>query len=136
MIAPKQDVYAMAKQYGEDPTLLQAIDTQEGDILQAVRCGVPSCKDRAEALAITCKSLNHRRREFLNHLGPQAEAKFIAYFGSLWAPIGAANDPKGLNKNWIPNVLKLIGLDPLILPTPVGEEPAEPTVIPLPEGKG
>jgi hypothetical protein len=31
---------------------------------------------------------------------------FISYFASIWCPIGAGNDPTGLNKNWYPNVLK------------------------------
>ena len=29
---------------------------------------------------------------------------FIAYMGRRWAPVGARNDPNGLNKNWIVNV--------------------------------
>lgn len=28
---------------------------------------------------------------------------FIAYFASVWAPIGADNDPQSLNKNWYKN---------------------------------
>ena len=29
---------------------------------------------------------------------------FINYLGSVYCPVGANNDPKGLNKNWIKNV--------------------------------
>ena len=29
---------------------------------------------------------------------------FIAYCGSIYAPVGAGNDPGGLNKNWVKNV--------------------------------
>ena len=29
---------------------------------------------------------------------------FIDFFGSRWCPVGANNDPHGLNKNWIKNV--------------------------------
>ena len=32
------------------------------------------------------------------------KGKFIVFLGNRWAPIGAANDPTGLNKNWITNV--------------------------------
>ncbi|MDE2232880.1 MAG: hypothetical protein KGJ90_01995 [Patescibacteria group bacterium] len=28
---------------------------------------------------------------------------FIAYFASVWAPIGADNDPESLNRNWFRN---------------------------------
>jgi len=32
------------------------------------------------------------------------EGDFIAYLGQTYAPLGAGNDPQGLNKNWIKNV--------------------------------
>ena len=32
------------------------------------------------------------------------EGDFIAYLGRTYAPIGAGNDPQGLNINWIKNV--------------------------------
>ena len=28
----------------------------------------------------------------------------IAHIGKTYCPVGAANDPRGLNKNWVPNV--------------------------------
>ena len=30
--------------------------------------------------------------------------RFVDFMQQRWAPIGATNDPKGLNKNWAPNV--------------------------------
>lgn len=101
------DVAAVAKQFGEDPRLLQAIVTAEGDILKAVRCSVPTCADRHEALQITCRTVNHRRREFLHSLGASSDAAFVAFLGAAWAPVGAANDPRNLNANWVGNVRKL-----------------------------
>ena len=32
------------------------------------------------------------------------EGDFIAFLGSRYCPIGAKNDPTGLNKNWVKNV--------------------------------
>lgn len=29
---------------------------------------------------------------------------FIDYFARRWAPVGASNDPEGLNANWVKNV--------------------------------
>lgn len=29
---------------------------------------------------------------------------FIAFLGSRYCPVGASNDPRGLNKNWVKNV--------------------------------
>lgn len=34
---------------------------------------------------------------------------FIERFGEEWAPVGADNDPEGLNENWIPNVKRKSG---------------------------
>jgi hypothetical protein len=36
----------------------------------------------------------------------------LAQIGAHWAPINSSDDPTGLNKNWVPNVAKLSGLDP------------------------
>lgn len=30
---------------------------------------------------------------------------FIAYFSSIWAPLNVANDPQGLNRNWLNNAI-------------------------------
>jgi hypothetical protein len=32
------------------------------------------------------------------------EKDFIAFLGKRWAPVGAENDPKGLNRFWVDNV--------------------------------
>ncbi len=32
---------------------------------------------------------------------------YIVFLGNRWAPVGASNDPKNLNKYWIDNVQKL-----------------------------
>jgi len=34
--------------------------------------------------------------------------KFVDFMQQRWAPIGAKNDPKNLNKNWAPNVRKFL----------------------------
>lgn len=101
------DVTAVAKEFGEDPRLLQAIVTAEGNILKAVQCSVPSVQTREDALRVTCRTINHRRRDYLHTLGTSSERAFVAFLGNVWAPVGADNDPHGLNKNWIGNVTGL-----------------------------
>jgi hypothetical protein len=32
---------------------------------------------------------------------------FVEYLGARYCPVGAENDPTGLNKNWVPNVMQL-----------------------------
>ena len=34
--------------------------------------------------------------------------KYVDFIQQRWAPIGAKNDPKNLNKNWAPNVRKFL----------------------------
>lgn len=36
-----------------------------------------------------------------------AKGDFIAFLGKTYCPVGASNDPWGLNKNWVNNVTKL-----------------------------
>jgi hypothetical protein len=115
------DVIMTAKKWGLEPALLQAVVTAEGDILKAVRCAVPTAKDRQQALEITCRSATHALRDFIKEYG--FGPTFISYWGNRWAPTGAANDPHGLNKNWVPNVTKLWLGDPPV--KAVGEVPDE-----------
>lgn len=37
-----------------------------------------------------------------------SKGDFIDYLGSRYCPVGASNDPTGLNKNWIPNVRRFL----------------------------
>jgi hypothetical protein len=54
-------------------------------------------KTQAEWACATIKKNFERFRE-------SGEEDFIAFLGKRWAPIGAENDPKGLNKFWVDNV--------------------------------
>jgi hypothetical protein len=104
----EQDVQHVAEYFGEDPRLLQAIVNAEGNILRAVQCSVPSCQTRDRALQITCRTINHARRDYLAQHGQNAD--FVAFLSKRWAPPGAANDPTHLNENWPNNVRKLWGV--------------------------
>lgn len=41
------------------------------------------------------------------HLRAGYNEKFIRWFGDIYAPRGAENDPEGLNFHWIPNALAI-----------------------------
>jgi len=99
------DVQITAKRWGLDARLLQAVVTSEGDILRAVQCSLPNTRTRQDALDITCRSCVHALRDFVVSYG--FGPTFIEFWGHRWAPDGAANDPHGLNKNWILNVSQL-----------------------------
>lgn len=98
------DVRVVARQFGLDPRLLQAVVRSEGDILRAVQCSIPSVKTRHDALVITARSAVHAMSDYLKtHTAPE----FVAFWGARWAPEGAKNDPTHLNANWPVNVLRL-----------------------------
>ena len=106
------DVAAVAKRFGLDPKLIQAVVNAEGDILKAVRCSLPTTPNRAAALDITCRSAVHAMCDFIRTDASQDESepldkRFVDFWANRWAPEGAANDPRGLNANWPVNVLKL-----------------------------
>lgn len=96
------DVITTAKRWGLDPKLLQAVVHAEGDILKAVQKSLPKTQTRQDALEITCRSCVHAMRDFLveYHFGQT----FVTYWGHRWCPPNAANDPRGLNGNWVRNV--------------------------------
>ena len=95
------DVLETASRFGLDPTLVQSVVNAEGDILKAVRCSIPSAKDRADAIDILCRSLVHRLNDFVHITDPVG---FVEFFAQKWAPVGVANDPHGLNANLPKNV--------------------------------
>lgn len=102
-----KDVATTARHWGLDPKLLQAVVQSEGDILKAVRCSVPSTKDRQEALEITCRSGVHALCDWVK-LGAEGGASgFVDFWAARWAPVGALNDPTHLNANWRDNVRAL-----------------------------
>jgi hypothetical protein len=43
-------------------------------------------------------TINHALRDW------DGKGDFIEFLGSRYCPIGAKNDPTGLNKNWVKNV--------------------------------
>ena len=43
-------------------------------------------------------TIKHAKRDW------NGKGDFIVFLGSRYCPIGAKNDPKGLNKNWVKNV--------------------------------
>jgi hypothetical protein len=112
------DVQRIAKRFGVDPRLIQAVVNAEGNIVRAVQISVPSVTTRDEAIEITCRSCVHAMSDFIQGKLVDASADedsllrdmrgtFIRAWASRWAPVGATNDPTSLNANWPRNVLRL-----------------------------
>ena len=57
--------------------------------------------DKAYARRITLNSLRHSWKRYLKAGNP---GEFIPFFTARWCPVGAEDDPQGLNRNFIRNV--------------------------------
>lgn len=51
-----------------------------------------------------CIQTINKWQKKLSYTSPE---DFIRQFGTIYCPIGADNDPSGLNKNWVRNVTKI-----------------------------
>lgn len=100
----EDDVRAIARHFGLDPALIQAVVQAEGNIVRAVQCSYSNVTTRQEALEITCRSAAHAMSDYLKSDAARREA-FVDFWGARWAPVGASNDPHHLNANWSGNVL-------------------------------
>lgn len=102
-----------------DPQFLRAIRQQEhggeSRYFGIIEAGVDSWQEQLNACANTVAHrlelypANPLQRCFNanNQVRLRYTPSFIAYFSSHYAPIGADNDPTGMNKSWYSNVLSL-----------------------------
>jgi hypothetical protein len=102
----EMDVRNVAADFGIDAALIQAVVNAEGNIVKAVQCSIPSVTTREQALRVLCRSAVHAMSDWVRNDPARREA-YVQFFGARWAPVGVANDPKGLNANWVPNVTDL-----------------------------
>ena len=101
------DVAFVARDFGIDAALLQAVVNAEGNIIKAVQCSVPSVTTREQALRITARSAVHAMSDWIKGGGEERQDAFIAFWAARWAPQGASNDPNNLNEHWASNVDRL-----------------------------
>ena len=105
-----------AEYYGVDPLFMIAIRQHEngesGREFGVLSIPAPRYIDQ---LTTCCASVRNHLTLYVgavhrNVTRPGASRRlayareFIAHFGYKWCPVGADNDPKHLNENWIPRV--------------------------------
>jgi hypothetical protein len=106
----------IASEYGVDPRFVGAIRKSEngrsGREFGVLTPGVNTYKTQ---LDVTCKTIRTLLltytvnpfvvgKSVLGFRRLMYSPQFIAKFAARWAPIGAKNDPKNLNSNWVRNV--------------------------------
>lgn len=109
------------KKHGVDPRFLAAISSQEtgGGTSKAIKnknnaMGIMK-GSKLRSFKSVADSINSQARSLTRDGGYYTGKNTIAKIGGTYAPVGAANDPNGLNKHWIPNITKFyenLGGDP------------------------
>lgn len=104
-------IFNIAQDKGIDARLLAAIRKAEnggpGREFGIVSTSAPTYLDQASIAANTIRNNVARyeaERGYTAAVNGRYTEEFIGYLSGVYAPIGAANDPTGLNVNWFRNV--------------------------------
>lgn len=107
-----QAFYDAGRKYGVDPKLLMAIamhETGKGTSAAFLRknnaMGISPNGGGPRAFSSVEESINYAARLLRKHYLDQGLTT-IAAIGGKYAPAGAGNDPRGLNKHWVNGVSK------------------------------
>ena len=86
---------------------VEAIYKAEGGDKAQYPYGIRSvpCDSKAECRKICFNTVRNNYRRWLEANTTQT---FLEFLANKYAPIDADNDPKGLNRNWLPNVASFL----------------------------
>src|SRR5574343_1533403 len=87
--------------------IVDAIYVAEGGNKTKHPFGVLSvkCNGYTECRKICTHTVNNNKKRFAKKTKYK---DFIEFLGSKYCPVGVSNDPRGLNKNWVKNVKRLV----------------------------
>jgi len=94
----------LAKNYSNEE-ICDAIYLAEGGEKTKYPYGIKSvkCSGEKECRKICINTVRNNKRRYREY-GYKKYKTFLEFLASRYAPIGAKNDPKNLNKNWLKNV--------------------------------
>jgi len=92
---------AWAESYSDDQ-IATAIYYAEGGAHTSHPYGILAHYKHTTPRQACLNTIAHARRDW------NGKGDFITFLGSRYCPVGAANDPRGLNKNWVRNVTKIL----------------------------
>ena len=84
--------------------LLNAIYRAEGGAKTSHPYGILAHYKKTTPRQACLNTIRHAKRDW------NGKGDFVEFLGRRYCPVGAKNDPTGLNKNWIKNVKKLLKL--------------------------
>jgi len=89
----------------DDIKLCNAIFKAEGGYKATYLYGIRSIKykDEAEARQICLNTIRNNRKRYAKY-GHKKYDTYLEFLASRYCPVGAINDPTGLNKHWLKNV--------------------------------
>ena len=90
--------YCTAHAEYSDESIANAIYKAEGGAKTKHPYGILAHYKHTTPRQACINTIRHARRDW------NGKGDFIAFLGSRYCPIGASNDPTGLNKNWVKNV--------------------------------
>ena len=121
-----------AARYNVDPLFVLAIRVAEGG-RPGREFGVlsQSAPTYLDQLRACCATVRHRLAAYVGNplvVVPGSDGvrrvrysdAWVQAFATVWAPVGAGNDPEGLNANWFRNVRRLYGV---LIKNGVGRQP-------------
>lgn len=88
-----------------DKEIVRAIFLAEGGEKAQYPYGIRSvsCSTQDECRQICLNTIRNNRKRYAKY-GYKDYSTYLEFLASRYAPIGAGNDPKNLNKNWLNNV--------------------------------
>lgn len=88
--------------------VVDAIYLAEGGPKAKVPYGILSVRvrDKAEARQVCYNTV---RNNYTRWLKSGQRVSYLEFLAKKYAPIGASNDPKGFNRNWLKNVTYFMG---------------------------
>lgn len=87
-----------------DDEIVEAIYRAEGGQKAKYPYGIRSikCETEKSCRKIALNTVRNNRKRFARD--NQGHEDFVSFLGSRYSPVGASNDPKGLNRHWMKNV--------------------------------
>lgn len=104
-LVAQADTILLASTKWSDEQIADAIYLAEGGAKTKYPYGIKSvvCHGQEDCRKVCLNTIRNNRRRFAEY-GHKKHSSFISFLASRYCPIGAGDDPTGLNKNWIRNV--------------------------------
>lgn len=67
-----------------------------------------TCEGYDDCRRICINTVRNNIRRFIAQSGQSKDGEYLRFLANRYCPVGAGNDPQGLNKNWLKNVKSIL----------------------------